>query len=1460
MEQWTGERFYLCASGRQDGRDMSTAGWGHNWIAVEAKRYGKNTPLNQRELLGEFLQLSRRISGLDLWIVVSSTPAAEQLVTEINEATAAAGVECLILDPAPGGGLLLPFVLKFPDLLEAHFRAAKIKVDKQKLAVECAEVEHQPSHASNSEILARKLRDLIGYFGERKSARGWLEKQVADYAQSLRAFNQKLDVRDNKGAGTVRRQSVHDALDGWITNWSPAKPAFIVSGDEGVGKTWVCVDWLLERQAKDEDFPLCAIVTSNLVESGARPLQLIAWALERCSSASHQHLSRRIETWVRRGERPPILILLLDGLNERPSFDWNTVLSEISDAPWRDRVAVLISVREDFRARKLADLGDVLPHAQATVGGYSDSELEQALAGRGLKLADIPSAVQKLIRTPRLCDLVGTHFDRLIKSNDLTVERLVYEDWRDRKQRKRGTVLDDTVFREVLSDAAKEFRKGVERFTQKDIERLIPEVGQQTMAVVQELIDGGIFVPSGSASTPYIVERKKLVHALGLLLFDTLVERGSQRADLEEAVGEWTETYNGTDIKAEILGAAVFFAALEDRSPGEVRKVLLRAWLDERNLGAAGEEQAQQYFARMPELYLELAEELWGNNTTHTHGRSRIADAVVANTERPELRPKLVEAVWQWLGTVHLKGHPIYTHEEERSADVIQAALQSLTGRAPALGPIQQDGYRLWLRDNDKRFDLTRLGLIVISAGDRAPFLDAVLSLALASVVMNVHASQDDLLTWTLRLTDEDLYVPVESTLNRWATSGELIQRKAAHRVLRAIGSSRSYPQARLLGAELYPKDDAELVEDRCLDHWRWTPADCQTCMDRADVEAHVIARRLASYAIDPEFRISATFKSRLDALISGTKAERVERARYPTTDDFELEEIAATLEAFAPEQLASKLRELFRSAPERNSESLRSLAQRAAVEALVVGATEVEPIRTSRAGLLADSQGWNIEAQPKPDGMITELWLFTAELAALSADAQLSALLERPEQAYPSTDLLGWFKPVGDDRARELLSGLVDRSAYEQSQTLWFLRASRFAIDDAGRRALLALARSEDPRVRYHALVLAERTQDGDLLQAVSAMENLPTNGFEREPEVRSRIRAKAATRSEASSAALPLAERIYWAASRGWPADEAKVIATELHAEWTQWQQDAPGAGWSGSWDDLSWERVDLREILKARPDLMGTWADWLAPGLKRWPRLRFGSRFPRALIGAILELRPQLGAELWLKLNDTGVAHAQAALAVPESAESEWLRAFSLEPVFDDARLGFLARAAGVFRKHQWVTTTARGLLDAPCVWRRGRGLALAALADLTAEEFAPFAVAIEQDESWLKERRSDLVLWHNQNRWARHWFAEFLRRATHDGAWGAFRLFLRCVDRRFEVWSGDLIAEAGDPETNPTLAQRLRYYRTSNEVVKRAIKTREDPRKETFLGARVPRQSIYPFVNGTPDLICELEWER
>lgn len=93
---------------------------------------------------------------------------------------------------------------------------------------------------------------------------------------------------------------------------------------------------------------------------------------------------------------------------------------------------------------------------------------------------------------------------------------------------------------------------------------------------------------------------------------------------------------------------------------------------------------------------------------------------------------------------------------------------------------------------------------------------------------------------------------------------------------------------------------------------------------------------------------------------------------------------------------------------------------------------------------------------------------------------------------------------------------------------------------------------------------------------------------------------------------------------------------------------------------------------------------------------------------------------------------------------------------------------------------------------------------------------------------------------QNARARIWFSEVLARRDPVEAWAAFRLFLRCVDRRFYLWKQTACASAPDLP-----AVWRQHVEVNDQDIRRGAERNEGRLSDSLFGHRIARDEIAPW---------------
>ena len=97
--------------------------------------------------------------------------------------------------------------------------------------------------------------------------------------------------------------------------------------------------------------------------------------------------------------------------------------------------------------------------------------------------------------------------------------------------------------------------------------------------------------------------------------------------------------------------------------------------------------------------------------------------------------------------------------------------------------------------------------------------------------------------------------------------------------------------------------------------------------------------------------------------------------------------------------------------------------------------------------------------------------------------------------------------------------------------------------------------------------------------------------------------------------------------------------------------------------------------------------------------------------------------------------------------------------------------------------------------------------------------------------------------DRNKWAKHWYRQFLSGGDDVTTWASFRLFLKCVDRRFWLWQEDLETEvyAGHPDV-----ERPLFIDDNLDNLRKSIRDNEKDIAEQFLGQKILRDQVWPWM--------------
>ncbi|KAF1083679.1 MAG: hypothetical protein GQF41_0457 [Candidatus Rifleibacterium amylolyticum] len=1089
LEQWTGFTFRLARSGSQFGRDGSSESHGLFSVAFEAKRYNESFKLKDRELAGELIQAHGSIPCLDLWILAATIEVGDS-VENLRRQAEDLGVDLLILDARSNGfGALQIFCAEYPPVVAAFCQRNNGSAATKEIAEYIEPLRQSPQFHSAVERLRQSLSDsILCTASARKLSYNWLKSRVKNEKESRAAFSQDIGLL-SIGDRLVTRKTIIDHFDTWWGKYKSDATICALLGEEGTGKTWALFSWLMHR-FNDTAGPILLPVTASQQQKGSDiPEILIAVLQSRCGKSS-EYWRKKVAAWLKRpkGEEPMVL-LCFDGLNESPDFPWRKICDQSATEEVLGRIAIIVTARPQFWRYKVS-IG--ISETVFKTDGYDDQELTKALEASGISLSDIPSSLQSLIRKPRYLDLVVRHFAALVKSGDMTVELLLYVDCKDKVQRKSNYPVSDDEFHAILCDLARQYHAGLKTVSRISLNQFLPKT-DTTEAVLQEIIDGGLLIPAGSIEPVYKVEPRRLVHGLGMLLADHVQnEPKSTIQEMVDAIRMWLEPQPVMDVKASIVGAAVFFSIVHKNYSAVARRALLYFWVTIRNMPAQQEDDICAYLPDCAEDMFSIADDCWRNAYDNGMAHTRLAGAFLSRRDDERIKPILIVAVSRWMSYVNINGHPFTRGPNDINLSKQTEAIKERFGFN--LIPDSKAKFQEWLfpiTDDDGMLRLARFALLIISGGDRLSFVQAFVRWAISRRLMGNYAESEEA-AWVLRLSDEELWPSFEPCLSSLVESGNETLRKAAHLLATCLGSKEALLLLSSRLSDLYPKNVwlIEYEQDPFASFWGSISREqCVPCMQRDDLSLFQIERKIEQHFIEPTIVAPQSYVARLCQAAVNLPVEGYNSRISRTIEDHNIEQLGSFLARFAPNDYCAMLRRAIHTLSFRDAEGKQQLLIHLPGIALTIRDAEKEIIAKALKELWEKSAEWSAsEAGSGAERVVfAESLGFLALSSVMTSEELFETILLRPKHAQDLRSLELWFEPLPEETARSYLDQLLtETSNTTLTRLLWMLASSKPPLLDRHREQLRTFLDCDDANLRGSVYRFIYATQDTELIDYV--------------------------------------------------------------------------------------------------------------------------------------------------------------------------------------------------------------------------------------------------------------------------------------------------------------------------------------------------------------------------------------
>jgi hypothetical protein len=1095
----------LMKSGPQGGVDMATdASTSVPTVAVESKRYGERTGLPLDQLKAKLVDSVHQRPALDLFAVGATKEISRGDQDALAKMGDELGIGVVIID-WPRSATELPALAVLCALAPESLLARISQTAEVEACLDAVRKDARFATAS-ADLNKRLTQPDLGWSAARRAMADWLREAFASRNAAQGKLGSWMNLLD-ANVRRIQRSRLNEALDQW---WKERIAPLALLGDEGVGKSWAALAWWHKKAGSDgTGLPLTLVIPAREVADADMEVLLARLLAQRTGLRNEDFWRRRVALWLKAPSKEPRFLLLFDGLNEHWAFrDWDQVLAQLATGPWADKTAAILTCRPDHWTQVLHDFASVSPKPVVQkVDAFDSNELDELLSLHGLTRGDFIPDLLPLLRVPRLCDLAIRHRAAMAESGDITRERLIYEDWKDRLGRKGGRLqIGNDAFKEFIAQLGQRLRQRLGEGIDPDLSltrrELTVELGADSgrgpdslYDTISEIVDGRWMISVPGRANRFQLNKNLTPYALGMALVYTLKEEAA--AGLSDRLAEFMEPLGEQDLAVAMLRAAVTFGLIDPNCSTPIRRLLTVSWIERQNFREIDFETFWRLLPSDLNLFFSLAEDQWLNSHAGRHEDQVLIKGFANAAERwPTVSKRVVTWCATWLGTHWadpLEGMVI--GYDPNQAGVADRQKQTMQCRAEweAVGgslhpPIPiRDGI-----DGDIAWLACRV-LGVLSYLPRALSVPAITAWAVSRAIMG-RAPQFDQVAWILRLATMDhtqgLEEAVQREVQRLLSLDRAVATEAAGLILEVLATPDAARQAETLLSETpsIRTRRSTVTVDEASGRLQWDH-EAASKMPR-NMEAPLCAARdLNPYAINPDRGLTSDDVDVLRNLANSTDASGLWQVMGKTAADFALEEAEAALARWTPEALGALYRRLFAGASSRTGEALNQLGFQTAAHLLVLGEIERDSMVASASWCSGDDSR----------GQWARLNRRLAELAERPANEQISVFLswpngprfDRKHQRILATPTRGDFltvaKQLRPDAPTQWLCGW-----------LWYLSHVSLDALPSGYPALVPLMSHPEVEVRRLALEVAYKSRDQRLAEALRATQWCWTDGMD--------------------------------------------------------------------------------------------------------------------------------------------------------------------------------------------------------------------------------------------------------------------------------------------------------------------------------------------------------------------------
>ena len=1079
LRQISGVPFRLAGSGSQFGVDGKPAYEG-DAICFEGKRYEDTVP--RTEVLSKIAELSIRNTEIDIWVLGATSQIRSQLADEARGLGIKNGIVVLILDWSETD--LPPFAvaLAMGETRVQEFLKSNISDDKtlRKALAALEAVKNSQDFAAHADrIRAQCNEPSVGLALAQRANIDWLRDAFSSRKRPKIKLGQPLSPGDTNTAYVRQRKTLTDKLHPYLTA-APDETVVSILGGEGHGKSWIVAQSWLSLAHK----PLMVFMSPDDFAETAGQNDVVDLLISKLikqtgngvTATIRERWRRRLGQWRGRPETDsPRLIVVIDGINQRPRSDWARIIESLGDELNHLGGRLIVTARTPY-FRECVKGRLSLQFIEIPVPEWTEPERDEILDEHSIKASDLHNAVAISLRNPRILGIALELLDKADVTNfeELSVSRLLFEHMR-MSERDAPVPQPAKEFARRLQKHAQEIMSRVKAKQQDDLNIFKDDMGAVADGRFYQAIDGD--------PTRYSLKDDGLTLALGFSVIDRLRTAQRNGRNLDAEIDVILEPISALDDTADVILAALTVTVADERYEHNITASIVKGFAVLQNPDQAKYPSFAGLAKRRPQGFMDAAHSL-SLAGGHQPNFDWIQYALIEAGRNSRTWQEMADKVHSWLSVHSLSPERgIFSHpgrdpqkkvqeEREKNRKKIEEKLQTLSANERA---ILED-----LPEEEGNLNrLSHLALLLLAGKSLAPFARSLLNWSFSNALNSDHAApyKDFMHLVSLNWVDwpQTRAALLEVSASLRETDVSTTGKWTLVNILRATGHSDDDQEARSLVEDL--------TKDRPrLEGWRLIEKYCETdpC-DPTSEKPENVTRTAEQYA--------------------AIAVSKLRQSMGQASEDHFLGMARPGIARFKPEVAVTKHREFAADVFSRTGFPLRQglleLRQHNALltieEARELVKKQGEAKTVGTLGGLSEQDVW-----------IVSQYLLLLAFPFLSAREQTEILLSNEADENILLDLMNLAKPLGENEFDSLLgTACAQNNEREQYLLLNLAKSTSIQLSMDARAHIAALFRSESERVRAQALGVIAQSDDEELLGRVAesdwkATDTETENGFE--------------------------------------------------------------------------------------------------------------------------------------------------------------------------------------------------------------------------------------------------------------------------------------------------------------------------------------------------------------------------